>query len=51
LAAKRALRAYDAIQLAAALELRDAGAPLEFACFDDRLRAAARAERLAWALA
>jgi predicted nucleic acid-binding protein len=51
LAEKRALRAFDSIQLAAALEVRDGGAPLEFVCFDDRLRAAARAERLAWALA
>jgi predicted nucleic acid-binding protein len=48
---RRALRAYDGLQLAAALELRDAGAPVEFACFDGRLIGAARAERLAWALA
>ena len=49
LAERRALRGYGAIQLASALTLRDAGAPVEFACFDERLNAAARAERLALA--
>ena len=43
LADRHALRGYDTVQLAAALDVRDAGADLEFACFDDRLaRAAAR---------
>ncbi len=47
LAERRSLRGYDAIQLAAALELRDGGAAVEFACFDARLDRAARSERLA----
>lgn len=46
LAERHALRGYDAVQLAAALEVRDAGAALEFACFDDRLARAASRERL-----
>jgi predicted nucleic acid-binding protein len=46
LAERHALRGYDAVQLAAALDLRDAGADLEFACFDDRLARAASRERL-----
>jgi predicted nucleic acid-binding protein len=46
LAERHALRGYDAVQLAAALDLRDAGADLEFACFDDRLARAALRERL-----
>jgi predicted nucleic acid-binding protein len=46
LAERHVLRAYDAVQLAAALEVRDAGAALEFACFDDRLARAASRERL-----
>lgn len=46
LAERHALRGYDAIQLAAALDFRDAGADLEFACFDDRLAKAASRERL-----
>ncbi len=50
LAERRALRGYDAIQLAAALELRDGGADVEFACFDDRLALAARRERLVSAI-
>jgi predicted nucleic acid-binding protein len=46
LAERHALRGYDAVQLAAALDLRDAGADLEFACFDGRLARAAARERL-----
>ena len=46
LAERHALRGYDAVQLAAALDLRDAGADLAFACFDDRLARAALRERL-----
>jgi len=42
-----ALRAYDAVQLAAAFELSEMSAlDLEFACFDIRLNRAARALRL-----
>jgi uncharacterized protein len=41
------LRAADSIQLAAALELRDrVGEEVRFMAFDDRLREAARLERL-----
>jgi predicted nucleic acid-binding protein len=46
LAERHALRGYDAIQLAAALEVRGAGADLEFASFDGRLNQAASRERL-----
>ena len=46
LAERHALRAYDAIQLAAALELRRGGIDPEFACFDATLLGAARRERL-----
>ena len=46
LAERHALRGYDAIQLAAALEVRSAGADLEFASFDSRLNHAAARERL-----
>ena len=46
LAERHALRAYDAVHLAAALELRDEAADVEFAVFDDRLATAARRERL-----
>jgi predicted nucleic acid-binding protein len=49
LAERHALRAHDAVQLAAALDVRDAGADLGFACFDDRLARAAARERLALA--
>lgn len=42
LAVAHALRAYDALQLAAALEV----APDGFACWDDELRAAAERESL-----
>lgn len=47
LLARHPLRSGDALQLAAALTLRDAASPeLELVCFDERLRAAARAEGL-----
>lgn len=46
LAERHALRGYDAIQLAAALEVRFATADLEFASFDGRLNHAASRERL-----
>jgi predicted nucleic acid-binding protein len=46
LAERHALRGYDAVQLAAALEVRRAGGEVEFACFDARLSLAARRERL-----
>lgn len=46
LAERHGLRGYDAVQLAAALEVRLAGGELGFACFDDRLARAARRERL-----
>ncbi len=47
LAERHALRAYDAIQLAAALELARAGADVQFACFDERLNRSAGREGLA----
>ena len=47
LAERHALRGYDAVQLAAVLELRAAGGPVEFCAFDSRLNRAARRERLA----
>jgi uncharacterized protein len=46
LAQRHALRGYDAIQLAAALEVRGAGADLQFVSFDSRLNRAALRERL-----
>lgn len=46
LAERHALRGYDAVQLAAALELRAVGGEVEFCAFDDRLNRAARRERL-----
>ena len=46
LSERYALRAFDALQLAAALELRRGGAIPEFACFDAKLNRAARRERL-----
>jgi predicted nucleic acid-binding protein len=46
LSERHALRAFDALQLAAALELRRGGVSPEFACFDARLIRAARRERL-----
>jgi predicted nucleic acid-binding protein len=48
LADRRALRGFDAIHLASALEIRElTGSSAELLCFDDRLRAAAIAEGLA----
>jgi predicted nucleic acid-binding protein len=47
LAERHALRAYDAVQLASALDVRRAGANLEFLAFDARLLRAARREGLA----
>ena len=45
LLARHALRAGDALQLAAAIALRvEPESPAEFVCWDDRLRAAASAE-------
>jgi len=47
LAERRALRGFDAIHLASALEMEElTGAVPSFCCFDDRLREAALAERL-----
>jgi predicted nucleic acid-binding protein len=47
LAERRALRGFDAIHLASALEMELlTGAVLTFCCFDDRLREAASAEGL-----
>lgn len=46
LAARHSLRAYDAVQLAAALLVREAE-DIVFACWDDELAAAARVEGLA----
>jgi predicted nucleic acid-binding protein len=46
LAERHALGGYDAVQLAAALEIRRAGGDIEFAAFDARLNRAARRERL-----
>lgn len=45
LAAQHVLRAYDAVQLAAAVVVREADETW-FACFDDELRRAARTEGL-----
>jgi predicted nucleic acid-binding protein len=46
LAERHALRGYDAVQLACALDTRDAGAEVDFLSFDDDLNRAARRERL-----
>ncbi len=47
LAEHRALRGFDAIHLASALEIGElTGTAPSFCCFDDRLREAASAERL-----
>lgn len=46
LAERHALRGYDAVHLAAALDLRAAGGEVEFLSFDARLNRAARRERL-----
>ncbi|MBA3381252.1 MAG: hypothetical protein H0T97_05220 [Actinobacteria bacterium] len=45
LAARHVLRAFDAVQLAAALAVREAEGT-RFACWDDELRQAARSENL-----
>ncbi len=47
LAERRALRGFDAIHLASALEVEElTGVVAGFLCFDDRLREAASAEKL-----
>ena len=46
LAERHKLRAYDAVQLSAVLDLRLAGGAVEFLSFDSRLNQAARRERL-----
>jgi predicted nucleic acid-binding protein len=47
LAERRALRGFDAIHLASALEVEElTGVVPTFCCFDDRLREAASAEKL-----
>lgn len=46
LAERHALRGYDAVQLAAALDLRAAGADVEFCAFDTHLNRTARREHL-----
>ena len=42
LAERHGLRGYDAVHLAAAVELERAGGQVSFGCFDERLRRAAR---------
>lgn len=46
LAERYDLRGYDAVHLAAAMELARGGGDVSFACFDERLRAAARRVKL-----
>jgi predicted nucleic acid-binding protein len=46
LARRHALRAYDAVQLSSALELRGTEADVEFLSFDKTLNVGARRERL-----
>ena len=46
LAERHKLRGYDAVQLAAALDVRLAGGDIEFSSFDVRLSRAAKRERL-----
>ena len=46
LVASHPLRSLDAIHLASALRIQRSGHAIHFACFDDRLRAAARKEGL-----
>lgn len=46
LVSQHPLRSLDAIHLASALRIQESGHPVEFACFDDRLSAAARLEGL-----
>jgi predicted nucleic acid-binding protein len=50
LSERHALRAFDALQLAAALEVHRGGVTPEFACFDAKLIRAARRERLTMAV-
>jgi predicted nucleic acid-binding protein len=50
LSERYALRAFDALQLAAALEIHRGGVAPEFVCFDAKLIRAARRERLTLAL-
>jgi predicted nucleic acid-binding protein len=45
LAERHALRGYDAVQLASAIEVQREGADVSFLCFDTLLRRAARRER------
>lgn len=47
LSERHALRGYDAVQLAAALEVGEAGEAIRFGCFDERLAAAAGGEGIA----
>ena len=46
LAERHGLRGYDAVHLAAALEMARAGGDVVVACFDERLRRAGRREKL-----
>jgi predicted nucleic acid-binding protein len=46
LAERHGLRGYDAVHLAAAVELARGGGDVSFACFDQRLRTAARRVKL-----
>lgn len=46
LAERHGLRGYDAVHLAAAVELGRAGGDVSFGCFDERLRRAAKREKL-----
>jgi uncharacterized protein len=46
LAERHRLRGYDALHLAAAIELERAGGHVSFCCFDERLRHAARRVKL-----
>jgi predicted nucleic acid-binding protein len=46
LAERHALRGYDAVHLAGALEIMRAGGDVSFGCFDEHLRRAARRVKL-----
>jgi predicted nucleic acid-binding protein len=46
LAERHGLRGYDAVHLAAAVEIERAGGEVAFGCFDERLRKAARRVKL-----
>jgi predicted nucleic acid-binding protein len=50
LSERHALRGYDAVQLAAALAVREGIETIRFVCFEERLARAARREGLAIAL-